>query len=362
MSTMRAAVLTGTRTIATETVPLPAPGPGWVRLKVEACGVCGSDLRYFEGENPWSLHTLGYHKPLPPRMVLGHEMAGFVDAVGPDGDESLIGLRAAALCFQVCGKCPECLRGAEHLCAYTQHLGHGAGFEGWDLNPGGYAEACLVWERRVIPLPDLVSFEDAAFLDGLAVAVHAVRRSGLAEGGAALVLGAGPIGLLCAQVAAARGAGVVVCAETDPAAREHARRVTAAEALDPTEDPVAEHVRDVTGGEGVSAVIDTTGALEAQREGVSSLAPGGTMVYLAGPAAGLVLDLKALAGERSHTTSANFRYPEMDEALDLVIRGRIRFDGLVTHRFGLEDVPRAMQVMERKREEGAFKVVIEPQR
>ncbi len=356
---MKAAILTGTRRIHIESVPKPSPPAGWVLVRVEACGVCGSDLRYFEGENPWSLHTLGYHRPLPPRMILGHEIAGTIVEVPPDGDQTRLGERVVALCFKVCGQCPSCLRGNPQLCPNTQHLGHGAGFEDWDLNPGGYAEYCLVWESSAIPLPNAISCDDAVFLDGLAVAVHAVKRSRVGEGDHCLVLGCGPIGLLCAQVAAARGARVIAT-ETDPSARAHAERLIDGLLLDPATADVAAIARETTFGFGVQGVIDTTGKLSAQEAGTACLAPGGSMVFLAGPAEGLPLGLKEIAGERWYTTSANFVPPELQEAIDLLAVGRIRLDGLITHRFPLNRAAEALDMMARKSETGAYKIVIQP--
>jgi len=357
--TMRAAILTGRRRIQVEDVPRPSPAAGWVLMKVEACGICGSDLRYYEGENPWSLHTLGYHKPLPERMVLGHELAGVIAEVGPGGDPSRVGERIVALCFLVCGKCPSCLRGAPQLCPNTQHLGHGAGFDDWDLNPGGYADYCLLWEAGAVPLPETISFDDATFLDGLAVAVHAVKRSRVGEGDHCLVLGCGPIGLLCAQVAAARGARVIAT-ETNPSARAHAERLVPGQVLDPAAADVAAVALEATSNFGVQAVIDTTGKLSAQEAGIACLAPAGGMVFLAGPAEGLPLGLKQIAGERWYSTSANFDPPEVNEAIDLLAAARVRLDGLVTHRFPLEQAAEALDVMARKAETGAYKIIIRP--
>jgi len=294
-------------------------------------------------------------------MILGHELAGTIDAVGPDVDSSRVGERAVALCFETCGRCPACTSGAHHLCADTQHLGHGAGFEGWDLNPGGYAEYCLVWAHRAVPLPGTVTFEDAVFADGLAVAVHAVRRAGLSAGAAILILGLGPIGHLCAQVATECAAGMVLCSEVNASARAHARRLLPHAAVsDPADTCLARLARRDAGVASVACVIDTTGSAEAQQAAVELLAPGGTMVFMAGVTEGVRLDLRALAGERAYTTSANFAFPEMDEAIRLLAMRDVEVEGLVTHRVPLSQVADALDLMDRKDETGAFKIVILP--
>ena len=171
-----------------------------VLLEVAACGICGSDLRYLVGENPWAKHTLGHQEPNPADMILGHELAGVVEL---DGQRRRVG----ALSFRTCGACLYCRTGRSNLCPNTQHLGHGAGWVG--SNPGGMAEYCPVWRNHLFDLPNHVSFEEATFLDGLGVAVHAVRSAGLFPGCGVLVLGGGPIGLSIGQVAAAMGAGRV---------------------------------------------------------------------------------------------------------------------------------------------------------
>ena len=170
---MKAAVLVEPRCLRVQEIPEPVVGPGEALVQIAACGVCGSDLRYFEGENPWAKHTLGYEKPNPPNMVLGHEVAGTVD-----------GRRVALLSFRGCGMCEQCRRGRVQLCAHTAHLGHGAGWEGLDFNPGGMAERCAIWAEHAIPIPDHISFAEATFLDGLGVAVHAARRASIFPGDA----------------------------------------------------------------------------------------------------------------------------------------------------------------------------------
>ena len=172
MSEMLAAVLKGPGNLSVERVPIPVPVADEVLCEVVACGICGSDLRYLAGENPWAKHTLGVETPNPPDMILGHEVAGVVETGGRR-------VRAGLLAFRACGRCPECRRGAVHLCRNTAHLGHGAGWEDRGLNPGGMAEFMPVWRDNVYPLPDHLSFDQATFLDGLGVAVHAVNRAGI---------------------------------------------------------------------------------------------------------------------------------------------------------------------------------------
>lgn len=349
---MDAVVLRGPRDLVVQRVPVPRVEAGQVLVPVAACGICGSDLRYYEGENPWAKHTLGYEKPNPPNMVLGHEIAA------RHGGEEV-----AVLSFRGCGVCPDCRRGREQLCARTAHLGHGAGWESEEFNPGGMAEQCLAWPQFLFPLPQGVSAAEGTFVDGLAVAVHAAGLAAIPTGGSFAVLGAGPIGLGIMQIARALGAGrawVVDVYETAlSCARElGAHSVRTAEGV--SGDELGAEVLRETGGRGVDAVFESTGNPETQRAGLAMLARGGAMVLMAGVGEGLALSDAAVAGERRITTSSNHRYADFQTAVELMSEGKVRVGEMITHRFPLGDAPRAFEVARNKTAHGAMKVILEP--
>jgi len=356
MSEMLAAVLRGPGHLSVERVPAPEPVPGEVLCAVHACGICGSDLRYLAGENPWAVHTLGYHKPNPPAMILGHEVAGVVELDGRP-------VRAGLLAFRPCGECPDCRRGAPQLCANTAHLGHGAGWEERGLNPGGLAELMPIWRESVHELPDHVGFEHATFLDGLGVAVHAVDRAEVRAGDRVAVLGGGPIGLSIMQVALAQGAGAAAASDVYDAALDCARELGAQVALDGRElgpDGLVRELRSWSGGRGVEAIFDSTGDLAVQQAALAALAPGGTLMLMAGAAAGLALDAGKLAGEKRVTTSSNNLPGDFGRGLELLAEGAVRVGPMITHRFALADAVRAFEVAASKHQTGAIKVIIRP--
>ncbi|HVL39222.1 MAG TPA: alcohol dehydrogenase catalytic domain-containing protein, partial [Fimbriimonadaceae bacterium] len=208
--TMPAAVLEGPGRLAVREIPIwPVErygDPDLVLLEVEACGVCGSDYRYFAGENPWAQHTLGRFVPNPPNIVLGHEYAGRVVAVASQANRHWLGKRVAAICSKVCGACVDCSAGREHLCAHTVHLGHGQGWGERDFYSGAYARYTLAWGSGSYELPEDVPYEEAAMLDILAVAVHIARVGNVGHGSRVLCIGAGPAGNAVAQAARAMGA------------------------------------------------------------------------------------------------------------------------------------------------------------
>lgn len=350
--TMKAAVLRAPQDLAVLDIPVPPTGPGEVLIEVGACGICGSDLRYFEGENPWAKHTLGCEKPNPPNMVLGHEIAGTCG-----------GQRVAALAFRGCGQCVDCRRGRVQLCANTAHLGHGAGWEGLEFNPGGMAQRCPVWKEHLFALPDGVSLAEATFLDGLGVAVHAARRAELFPGATFAVLGAGPIGLSIMQAAKALGAGVAWVTDVYDVALDCAAQVGAEEPRNVSDadlDDLAREILAATGGRGVDAVFESSGSLEAQEFGLRILARGGCLTLMAGAAHGLTLSEASLAGERRLTTSSNNLYEEYQIGLELLASGRVRVGPMITHRFPLEQAVRAFDIARDKQQTGALKVILEP--
>ncbi len=162
---MKAAVLKAPGQLTVEDVPVPVLEKDEVLIKVASCGICGSDLRYFEGENPWALHTLGIETPTPPNIIMGHEFAGEVVEVGDDSFRKLVGRRVVASPYKACGVCRLCREGRYNLCTATVHLGHGAGWGQRDYYPGGMAEFCPVWADKAYPLPDNVTYDEATLLD-----------------------------------------------------------------------------------------------------------------------------------------------------------------------------------------------------
>ncbi len=350
--TMQAVVLHGPNDLAVERVPMPELRHDEVLLSVAACGICGSDLRYLVGENPWAKHTLGHQEPNPPDMILGHELAGVVELHGRRR-------RVGVLSFRTCGACLYCRTGRSNLCPNTQHLGHGAGWVG--SNPGGMAEFCPVWSNHLFDLPNHVSFEEATFLDGLGVAVHAVRSAGVFPGCDVLVLGGGPIGLSIGQVAAAMGAGRVALTDVYDTPLDCGAALGMAPCLNVAgadSQDVAGALLDTGVNDGFTAVFDTTGQLEAQYLGLSVLQRGGTFVAMAGVVDGLQLNESSLAGERRLVTSSNNFVEDFEIGLRLLVSGAVRVAPMITHSYPLEEAAAAFDTALRKQETGALKVVL----
>ncbi len=359
---MRAAVLLGKGAIGCQEVPVPSLREDQVMVRVEACGICGSDLRYLQGENPWAMHTLGEERPNPPKMILGHEFAGVVSAAGSPRWESLVGQRVAVQAFRGCGVCHQCRSGRENLCANTEHIGHGAGWKGLEWNPGAMAEQCPAWGEMCYPLPQRITFEEAVFLDGLGVAVHAVNRSGLRPGEVVCVLGAGPIGLSVAQVAQFRGARLVAVSDIYHKPLDTGRELGLDLVVHGRREDVTQVVRAATEGLGADAVFEAAGAAETLHQALAVAAPGARIVLMASLTSGATIEPLRLAGERSVTVSANNNYRDYLTALQLLASGQVKVKPLLTHRFPITRVEEAFRVAADKAASGALKVVVYPQK
>ncbi len=328
-----------------------------VLIKVEACGICGSDLRYWEGDNPWALHTLGRHVPNPPNIILGHEYAGVVVQVNSRKYEHLVGTRVGVQAYRTCGECESCRAGVQNLCRNTIHMGHAQGWGQMDYYPGAYAEYCLGWADLLYPLPEHVSFEDAAMADVLCVAVHAAGRSATLDGDI-LCIGGGPIGLSIAQVARTRGARRVFVSEPSPLIQEILRRFDYITVIDPNAATLAEGLAR-SGVRSVCSVFDTIGSGEIIAEAVVLLAQRGTYVNLAVHDAPVALNAAALGSERVLTSSSNATYDDVRQAYDLICTGKVNVNPMITHRLPLDSAPQDLTCCLRSPKE-ALKVVLCP--
>ena len=357
---MLALVLRGKDDLALQEMPQPAIGRGEVLVRVRACGICGSDLRYWHGYNPWAKQTLGVEAPNPPNMILGHEVAGEIAQVGPEVDPGRVGQRVALLAYKGCGVCRYCRSGQENLCQDTLHLGHGAGWGERDFYPGGMATYCPVWAEMAYELLPEVSFDQATLLDGLGVAIRAVKRAGLQPMEDAVVLGAGPIGLLIAQVARVYGARRVLCTEISEQSMAVAQACGLDQVIDARADDVVGAVLRATGGFGAQVVWDTVGAAETLEQGLGMLARGGRLVAVAIKPEEIRVPAALISGERTLTTTANSPYPDFQHAIDLMASGRLQVSPMLTHAFPLERGLEAFETALHREETGAVKVIIHP--
>src|SRR6188472_2792439 len=237
---MRAVRFHDRRDIRVEDVAEPvAPQGHEILVRPRWCGICGTDLHeYTAGPIVTRVepHPLtGAQNP----QILGHEFAGQVVATGPDVTSVAEGDRVAIMPLAYCGRCAYCRRGLQHLCATMACVGLS---HAW----GGMAELATVADYQVVPLPDSVSYHQAALIEPTAVAAYGVERAGVAPGDRVLVTGAGPIGALAALCARVAGASIVYVSEPNAARRQRADSLGVATVLDPTAVDVPALLREET--------------------------------------------------------------------------------------------------------------------
>ena len=342
--TMKAVVLESPRLMALRQIPVwPIESygdPDLVLVKVAACGVCGSDFRYYAGENPWAMHTLGRHVDNPPGIVLGHEYAGEVVAVLDKKNSGLLGRRVAPVCSKVCGTCPDCRSGRTQLCPNTVHMGHGQGWGKRDFYPGAYAEYVPAWGSGCYVIPDRLSFGEAAMMDILAVCVHVAHQGKIQAGRPVLMMGAGPAGNGIAQAARVLGASRVVVTDIADSALAMARR----EGFDAVVDArgkaatgLAAELRALA-PEGFGTVFDSVGGRTSFDLGLGVLAKKGTLVNMAVHDLDIPVNFLRLGSERRITTSSNFATGDYPIALSWLESGRFKVADWLTE-VKLDDIP-----------------------
>lgn len=329
-----AAVLHGPGDIRVEPRAVDAPGELEVLVEVSAVGLCGSDVHYFE------------HGSLGPNVVraphvLGHEFAGRVVAAGP-GAESRIGERVAVEPGAPCRSCPQCAAGRYNLCPHLR-------FMGAPPYDGALRGHLAVDSRLAFVLPAALSDEAGALIEPLAVAVWSCRRAALRGGEKVLITGAGPVGLLCAQVARARGARLVTLVDINRERLAVARRLGFESALEPSGPLCGPY----------DVLLECSGAPAALSAGVEAVRPAGTVVVVGMAAEGSVAFALNALQRRELTVVGAFRYAGcFPEAIDLAARRRVLLEPLITGRFGLDEVPEALQAG--RRDPTSLKSIVRP--
>jgi (R,R)-butanediol dehydrogenase/meso-butanediol dehydrogenase/diacetyl reductase len=332
--------------IRVEDIPLPPPpGPDEVQLQVSWCGICGTDLEEWLS-GPLFIPAAAPHPVTGARapLVLGHEFAGVVAAVGDRVTEPVPGQRVAVDSIVYCGACHWCRRGEVTRCPALGALGlHG---------DGGLAAACNAPARMCLPVPDTVGDDEAALAEPLAVAVRALRRGGLQPGERVAVVGAGAVGLMVVQAAVAFGAERVAVAEPLPQRRALAMRLGAERAVPP--DEVAALQADVAVEcAGNPAAVET--AVRALRSGGRAVLLGISTRRVSVAPMDIVGAEKSIIGSLSHVWDEDFRI-----ALRLLGRGSVRAAPLISDRIPLDAAVSGGLTLLRDEPEKHLKILVRP--
>ena len=339
---MRVAVYYNNRDVRLEERPRPEIGPGEILLRVEASGICGSDVM------EW------YRIPKAPR-VLGHEIAGTVLETGQGVTRFRPGDRVAATHHVPCDACRYCLTGRQNVCD-TLRTTH--------FDPGGFSELirlpALNVERGTFPLPDHVTAEEGSFVEPLACVVRAQRISGLRPGQTVAVLGSGISGILHIQMARALGAGKIFATDLHPFRLEAARRLGAEVAI-PSHEDVPARIRESNDGRLADLVLVCTAALPAIAQALRCVDRGGTILFFAPVPPGVTCPIPLYdLWNDGITLVHSYAGPPADmlSALDLISARRLDLAGMVTHRLGLARTQEGFDLVARAAD--SLKVIIDP--
>lgn len=334
--TNRAAVMPELGRIEIEDRAMPVPRGREVVVRIEAVGVCGSDTAYF---------TVGYIGDwvVDGPIVLGHEVSGQVHAIGPEVTSVAPGDRVAIEPGTPCRDCRECRSGSYHLCADLEFLAT-------PPYDGALMEYLTIDERNLFPIPDSMSYEDGALLEPLSVGIWACERARLQPGENVLVSGAGPVGVLAAQVARALGAGSVTLVDVSDF-RLDLSRYLGFRAL---------HADDEAIGTSFDVLLECSGAPTALAEGLARLRANGRAAMVGMPKQAVELPLSRLNMNELTISLVNRYKDTWPTAISLVADGRVQLAPLVTHRFSLEQTAEALMLA--RTVPDSMKAIIEPQR
>lgn len=329
---MKAAVVHGKNDIRIEEYPTPSAAAGEMVVRIKASGICATDIKTLLGQ--------GLPKELP--TILGHEVVGEVHELGAGVSGFSLGDRVAVYPIAVCGDCYYCRRGRHNLCENEFGLGHGI--------EGGFAEYVrlpkqIVEIGGVVKIPDTLSFERAVISEPLSCGIAALRANRVQPGDTVLIVGAGPMGLIHLKVNKWAGARVII-SDLLPRRLEVARAMGADHCINVGEQDLATAVKELTGGAGAEVVITSLGIPKVIEESLTLTRNGGTFNIFGGPPAGqpISVDPRWLHYSEINLTGSFAATPEeFRKSLELIARGEIVVDDLISDRFTLDSMLDAVE-------------------
>jgi L-iditol 2-dehydrogenase len=342
---MQALLLSKYRHLELAEVAKPVANEGEVLIRVAACGICGSDVHGYDGSSG---------RRIPP-IVMGHEASGSIVAVGEGVKGFSEGDRVTLDSTIYCGECRHCTRGEVNLCDRRQVLGVSCNEY---RRAGAFAEYVAVPARIVYPLPKSLEFAEAAMLEAVAVAIHAVSLAKIPPGSTALVVGAGTIGLLILQALRVEGCSRIFVADIDSSRLKQALDLGATDAIAAHSDPAAQ-IMELTGGAGVDIAVEAVGRSETVDAAISSVRKGGTVVLVGNISPEVTLPLQKVVSRQIRLQGSCASAGEYPRAIDLMASGAIRVQPLITAIAPLEEGPQWFERLH-AHEPNLMKVVLTP--
>jgi L-iditol 2-dehydrogenase len=307
-------------------VPIPEPGPAEVILKVERVGICGSDVHIYHGLSP---------RTKPP-LVLGHEFSGTIHSIGTEVKHFRVGDRVTAEPLIECGECTYCQSGRYNLCPELYTIGSRLDHD------GAYADYVRVPERKLIALPDNMSFAEGAMVELVACAIHTQDVANIASGDVALVIGAGSLGLLVAQATKMAGADVIAVADVVPGRLALAEQLGADMTVNAAETDLVSWAKETYGEGGINRVFDTASVPETFRQTLQVVRRGGRVINMGVATQTVEWQPNILLLKEIELTGMNmYTRPDFEKALEAMNNGHIRVEPLITTSYPLAQIDEA---------------------
>ncbi len=322
-------------------VPEIEPAAGEVKIKIMNIGVCGSDIHVYHGKHPFTKYP----------VTQGHEVSGLVEKVGEGVDNLKIGQKVTIQPQVVCGKCWPCRHGKYNLCESLKVMGF--------QTTGTASEYFTVDAAKVTPLPEEMSLEEGAMIEPLAVTVHAIRQAGDVAGKDICVLGAGPIGILTAQVAKGMGARKVMITDISDIRLAKAAEVGVDVCVNTRNEDFAEAFVRTFGPDKADVIYDCAGTNITMDQAIQNARKGSTIILVAVFAGPATVDLAVLNDhELDLNTSMMYRNEDYLKAIELVNEGKVQLKPLISKKFAFKDYLQAYQYIDENRE-STMKVIID---
>ncbi len=343
---MKALLLSEFKTLQVAELPQPEIGPDDLLVSVRACGICGSDVHGFDGSSG---------RRIPP-LVMGHEAAGTVSAIGSNVTRFGIGDRVTFDSTVSCGQCHFCRAGSINLCERRQVLGVSCQeFR----RQGAFAEYVCVPQNIAYTIPDNLPFEHAAMIEAVSIAVHATNRTPRSLGGSVVVVGSGMIGLLCIQTLRLAGFAKVIAVDLEDEKLALARQLGATHTINArTSDPVAS-VLEWTAGRGADAAMEVVGANKPVQTCFEVVRRGGSVTLVGNLTPKVELPLQIVVTRELSVFGSCASNGEIPQCIELLASGAIQVEPLITAKATLEE---AVAWFDRlyAGEKGAMKVIVCP--
>ncbi|MBT2759303.1 NAD(P)-dependent alcohol dehydrogenase [Mesobacillus foraminis] len=344
--TMKAAYMQNKLDITIEEIPVPDLNSDEILIKVMAVGVCGSDVHYYEHGR---IGDAIVEKP----MILGHECSGTVAGIGSEVIDFQIGDRVAVEPGITCGRCEACKEGKYNLCPKVMFL----------ATPpvdGAFAQYIKMRHDFIFPIPDELTFEEAALNEPLSVGIHAANRAGLKPGSTLSILGMGPVGLMTVVAAREYGAREIIVADLEPIRLEAAKKLGATHVINVKDQNIVEEVGSITSGRGVDVAFETAGNTKALESALGTVKRGGKLAIVGlPPESKAPLDVHYITSHEVDVLGI-FRYANTyTQGINFLSSTTADVKALITDRYPLEQTHEALE-RARTNKSGSLKVMVYP--